>query len=133
MKAKSIVLKGANVEAAQADREILGRYLSNYELLEFPKDEKSYSLANDEDFFNMEVTLFGVHYQLEVFPYEMRTDDYQSAINGKVVEGGIGPCRTFRGNVKDTDQIVRLTITEEGMSGFIQLEGQKLFVRKAAL
>lgn len=99
MKAKSIVLKGAKVEATEADREILSNYLNRYELLEFPKDEKAYTLT-DEDFFEIEVTLFGTTYQLELFPYELRTDDYQSAVDGKIVEGTRSPCRTFRGTVK---------------------------------
>lgn len=40
------------------------------------------------------------------------------------------PCQTFKGNVKDTDRAVRLSINENGISGFIQLEDQKLFIEK---
>lgn len=81
-------------------------------------------------FFDIEVELFDKKYQLEVIPNEIRTDDFQSYINGKLVDGK-GPCETFKGNIKNTDREVRLCINENGISGFIQLEDQKLFIEKS--
>ena len=129
MKGKSILLKGTKVEVTNASRQILDNYLRNYEIYQFPKDDSNYALTN-ENFFEIELTLFDELYQLEVFPIEIRSADYISFVDGKPSEDKKSPCQTFKGNIKNTDHEVRLSINENGVSGFIQLEDQKLFIRK---
>lgn len=129
MKRKRILLKGTKTTVGEADQRTLENYLTNYEIHEFPRNEAAYSLTN-EDGFDIEIELFGKQYQLEVYPNELRTDDHQGAIDGKQVEAK-SPCSTFKGTVKGTDRAVRLSINESGISGFIQLEDQKLFIMKS--
>lgn len=131
MKRKSILLRGTKTVVGEADRRILDSYLTNYEIHELPKDEAAYSLT-DDDGFDIAIELFGQQYQLEVYPNELRTDDFQNAINGKLVKmERKSSCTTFKGVVKGTNREVRLSINEYGISGFIQLEDQKLFVTKS--
>jgi|GEM_PF-5262766 Reprolysin family propeptide. len=131
MKRKSILLEGTKTTVGEADRRILDNYLTNYEIHEFPRNGTAYSLT-DEDGFDIEIELFGQRYQLEVYPNELRTDDFQVAIDGKPVPAEArSPCSTFKGNVQGTDRAVRLSIDEYGISGFIQLEDQKLYITKS--
>lgn len=131
MKRKSIALKGTKVEVTDTDREILDSYLRDYETFEFPKDENNYALT-DEDFFDIELTLLENKYHIEVFPNEIRSVDYVGFVDGKPSGDKRSPCQTFKGTNKDSNREVRLSINENGISGFIQLEDQKLFIEKSA-
>ncbi len=74
-------------------------------------------------------------FRLALFPHDIRDVAYtvQVATGNGIETWEAGPNITYRGHVMDDDQgLVRMSITPQGMAGFITTAGEKLFIQPAA-
>ena len=127
MNKQKIILRNKSFTPSDSARRKLKSYLKNFEISELP--DNSIYLSSGENHIDLEIELFSKKYLLELLPNDLRTSNCRSASNGNILEKR-NPCRTFKGVVKNTDQSVRLLINEKGLSGYIQLKDQKLFIEK---
>lgn len=123
---KKFKLIGREANVTYADTEVIKKRLKNFELLEF-LNTKELNILIGEDHFELEITLLNKTYHLELFAHDLRTSDYRCAVNGELLKEN-SPNSTFKGSLKGTGNRVRLSITEHGITGFIEMDDHKLFI-----
>ena len=129
MKKKNITLETKQGYATEAEYSILADNLLYYEILDLLKFD-SEDFFVDAELIELTIEVFGKTYQMEIVQNELRTYDYQRAIDGNIFQTKLDPCQTFRGKVKGTEGEVRFSIFKNGISGFFQLEDQKIFLER---
>jgi hypothetical protein len=127
-----VIQIGKDISTYQGSRD-LSEHLLKYKLLEVNIAELQKALQKTTSEVNVDLNLGDVTIPLVLFQNNILSNKYRSSINGNVDNNDpdVPDVKTFAGYIRNTSNIVRLTVTENLFKGMIQTEKGYIFFEQA--